>query len=70
MRFLRRLWNWMRRRNLESDFAEEAGQHLELKIEENIDRRILLLFLFTKEILFAIQARCAASIILGNRYKR
>ncbi|HEY6249539.1 MAG TPA: ABC transporter permease, partial [Candidatus Angelobacter sp.] len=35
--FLRRLWYWLRRRNLESDFEEEIRQHLDLKIQQNIE---------------------------------
>ncbi|HEY6251325.1 MAG TPA: ABC transporter permease, partial [Candidatus Angelobacter sp.] len=37
MDILRRLWFWMRRRNLESDFEEEVHQHLDLKIQQNIE---------------------------------
>lgn len=36
MKFFRRISFWLRRRNLESDFQEEIGQHLDLKIQENI----------------------------------
>jgi hypothetical protein len=36
MKFFRRLWCWMRRRTLESDFEEEVGRHLELKTQEII----------------------------------
>src|SRR5215469_6972354 len=36
MTFFRRLWSWLRRRNLESEFQEEIRQHLELKIQANI----------------------------------
>jgi hypothetical protein len=38
MKFLRRVWFWLRRRDLESDFDEEVRQHLELKVQENIAR--------------------------------
>lgn len=37
MNFLRRVWFWVRRRNLESGFDEEVRQHLELKVQENLD---------------------------------
>lgn len=36
MPFLRRLWSWFRRRNLEAGFQEEIRQHFELKIQQNI----------------------------------
>ena len=40
MTFFRKFWFWLRRRNLESDFEEEARQHLELKIQEKIERGV------------------------------
>ena len=37
MNLLRRLWFWIDRRTLESGFEEEVRQHLELKIQQNIE---------------------------------
>ena len=38
MRFVRHLWFWLRRRDLERELNEEVRQHLELKVQENIAR--------------------------------
>jgi hypothetical protein len=35
---MRRIWFWLRRRQLEVDFEEEVRQHLEWKAEESISR--------------------------------
>jgi predicted permease len=38
MRFLRRIRFWLFRRDLEDGFEEEVRQHLEMKVQENIER--------------------------------
>src|SRR5215831_5104054 len=38
MKFLRRLYFWLTRRDLEDGFEEEARQHLEFKVRENLAR--------------------------------
>lgn len=55
MKFIRRLWLRMQRRNLDRDLQEEIGQHLELKIQENIARGML-----------PSQAHRAAHLEFGN----